>query len=177
MRTLFHVCGLLGVIVLCGCNGLSSRDTSSATDTNRQVFEVKGTVKELKPNGKTAAIAHEEIPNYMEAMTMDFDVKNQRELEGLKAGDYIAFRMVVTRDDGWIENVRKLPPPTPTNASQVITINNTNETNAVTFRRSPIVEPLSGPPNANAIVDQKITSFKLVLGTKAFASIGVADPN
>jgi protein SCO1/2 len=142
-KTLFHVCGLLAVIVLCGCNGLSSRDTSSATDTNRQVFEVKGTVKELKPNGKTAAIAHEEIPNYMEAMTMDFDVKDKRELEGLKAGDYIAFRMVVTKEDGWIENVRKLPPAAPTNASQVITINNTNETNAVTFRRSPIVEPLN----------------------------------
>src|ERR1044071_8839867 len=41
---------------------------------------------------------------------------------------------------------------------------------------SPIVDPLSGPPNANAIVDQKITSFRLVLGTNAFDGIGVADP-
>src|SRR5262249_24790168 len=41
---------------------------------------------------------------------------------------------------------------------------------------SPIVDPLSGPPNANAIVDQKTTSFRLVLGTNAVALIGVADP-
>src|SRR5262245_50407391 len=41
---------------------------------------------------------------------------------------------------------------------------------------SPIVDPLSTPPKANAIVDQKITSFKLVLGTNAGADIGVADP-
>src|SRR5262245_59749301 len=41
---------------------------------------------------------------------------------------------------------------------------------------SPIVDPLSTPPNANAIVDQKITSFRLVLGTMERASIGVADP-
>ena len=142
-RILFAVCGLLAAMVLCGCNDLSSSKDSSAIDTNRQVFEVKGVVKELKPNGKTAAIAHEEIPDYMGAMTMDFDVKNKRELEGLKPGDSIVFRMIVTKDDGWIENVRKLPPAAPTNASQVITINNTNETNAVTFRRSPIVEPLN----------------------------------
>src|ERR1043166_3596631 len=42
---------------------------------------------------------------------------------------------------------------------------------------SPIVDPLSTPPNAKAIVDQKMTSFKLVLGTNAWAPIGGADPN
>jgi protein SCO1 len=142
-KALLVVSGAALALLWSGCNDLPSSKDSSVIDTNRQVFEVKGVVKELKPNGKTAAIAHEEIPNYMDAMTMDFDVKNKRELEGLKPGDSIAFRMVVTKDDGWIENVRKLPPAAPTNASQVITINNTNETNAVTFRRSPIVEPLN----------------------------------
>src|SRR5262245_4349535 len=42
---------------------------------------------------------------------------------------------------------------------------------------SPIVDALSTPPNANAIVDQKMTSFSPVLGTSACASSGVADPN
>src|SRR5438094_2687542 len=41
---------------------------------------------------------------------------------------------------------------------------------------SPIVDALSTPPNANAIVDQKITSLSVVLGTSASAVIGVADP-
>src|SRR5688572_12867185 len=142
-KILFAVFGAGLALMLPGCNQRDFKRSVSVLDTNRQVFEVKGVVKELKPNGKTAAIAHEEIPNYMDAMTMDFDVKNKRELEGIKPGDSIVFRMVVTKDDGWIENIRKLPPAAPTNASQVITINNTNETNAVTFRRSPIVEPLN----------------------------------
>jgi protein SCO1/2 len=109
------------------------------------VFQVKGVVKELKPNGKTAVIAHETIPNYMDAMTMDFDVKEKSELAGLNPGDAISFQMVVTKDDGWIENVRKLPPATPTNASQVITLSSTNDTNVgpLKFRKSPIVEPLA----------------------------------
>src|SRR5262249_20508655 len=42
---------------------------------------------------------------------------------------------------------------------------------------SPIVDPLSTPPNAKAIVDQKMTSFRLVLGANASGGIGVADPN
>src|ERR1700730_9372448 len=42
---------------------------------------------------------------------------------------------------------------------------------------SPIVDPLSTPPKANAMVDQKMTSFRLVLGTNVCAPSGVADPN
>src|SRR5579872_1607595 len=41
---------------------------------------------------------------------------------------------------------------------------------------SPIAEPLSRPPNANAMVDQKITSLSDVAGTKERALRDVADP-
>src|SRR6185436_2685054 len=132
-------------LFVCGCQQKPSASTSAAADTNRQVFQVKGVVKELKPNGKTAVIAHETISNYMDAMTMDFDVKDKRELVGLNPGDAISFRMVVTKEDGWIEDIRKLPPATPADASQVITLNSTNATNVgpLKFRKSPIVEPLA----------------------------------
>src|SRR5262245_4297735 len=41
---------------------------------------------------------------------------------------------------------------------------------------SPIVDPLSTPPKAKAIVDQKITSLRLVLGVTVSTVIGVAAP-
>jgi protein SCO1 len=138
-----------------GCKPKASAPAASTTDTNRQTFEVKGELKELKPNGKTAVIKHEEIPDYMPAMTMDLDVKDPRELSGLKPGDLIAFHMVVTSDDGWIENVRKLASVAPTNASQTISVNSTNGTNALTFRRSPIVDPLEV---GDAMPDYKFTN-------------------
>ena len=140
---LLKVLALTGAALLCGCENNSSRPTATVTDTNRQVFQVKGLLKELKQNGKTVVIAHEEIPNYMVAMTMDFDVKEKGELNGLKPGDAVAFQMVVTKDDGWIENLRKVPGAAPADAGKTISINGTNDTNAVTFRRSPIVDPLS----------------------------------
>ena len=140
---LLKVLSLTSALLLVGCADKSTGPAATATDTNRQVFQVKGLLKELKQNGKTVVIAHEEIPDYMVAMTMDFDVKDKNELKGLQPNDYLAFQMVVTKDDGWIENLRKVPAPAPADAGKGITIKGTNDTNAVTFRRSPIVEPLS----------------------------------
>src|SRR5690349_3958213 len=42
---------------------------------------------------------------------------------------------------------------------------------------APIIDALSTPPNANAIVDQKITSFNPVAGIKSCGRMGVAVPN
>ena len=148
---------MLTAFALGGCKQREQPPTAAAAETNRQVFEVKGEIKEIKPNGRTAVIKHEEIPDFMPAMTMDLDVKDARELSGLKAGDQISFRMVVTSDDGWIENVRRLASTAPTNAGQTISINSTNGTNAgpLSFRRSPIVEPLNV---GDAIPDYKFTN-------------------
>lgn len=141
---LLKTLSLAGALVLAGCADQSTGPAATATDTNRQVFQVKGLLKELKPNGKTVVIAHEEIPDYMVAMTMDFDVKDKNELKGLQPNDFLAFQMVVTKDDGWIENLRKIPAPAPADAGKGITLGSANGTNEpLTFRRSPIVEPLS----------------------------------
>jgi protein SCO1/2 len=149
---------LLAAFALSGCKQEQQPPRPAmVADTNRQVFEVKGELKEIKPNGRTAVIKHEEIPDYMPAMTMDLDVKDTRELSGLKAGDLISFRMVVTSDDGWIENVRKLAAATPQDPGKSISIDSTNGTNAgpLTFRRSPMVEPLNV---GDAMPDYKFTN-------------------
>jgi protein SCO1/2 len=56
----------------------------------------------------------------MDAMTMPFETKNTNELRGLKPGDSISFRLIVTDDDGWIDQVKKLnvaPSETPSRAT------------------------------------------------------------
>lgn len=88
---------------------------TSACQPSGQRFEVKGTVEETLPERNQVRIAHERIPGYMEAMTMIFEVKDTNELAGIEARDIVSFRMVVTADDGWIENVKKIgqaPPRT-----------------------------------------------------------------
>ena len=100
-----------------------------------QAFEVKGVVQEVTPGSKQVRIAHETIPGYMEAMTMSFDVRDPRELAGLQPGDSVAFRMLVTKDEGWIERVRKLGKAT--NAVPVMAAV------SETFRRVREVDPLN----------------------------------
>jgi protein SCO1/2 len=119
-RTLLVV--TLGLLLLLdvSCSREAEQKTSaqakpSTTSTNPTVYQVKGVVVELEPEEKTVRIKHEEIPGYMRAMTMSFDVRDTNELAGLEAGDHVAFRMLVTDTDGWIDQLRKLPRPTTNN--------------------------------------------------------------
>lgn len=118
----FKAVSAMALAVVCVSCGKQSDNfsTEKSGNTNQQIFQVKGIVEEIKPDGKSAVIKHEEIPNYMAAMTMEFETKTTNELQGLKPGDSISFRMIVTDDDGWIDQVKKLNvPPTelPTRAT------------------------------------------------------------
>ena len=75
--------------------------------TNLQTFFVRGVVKELKPDGKTVVVDHEEIPNYMAKMTMPFKVRNTNDLAGLGTNDAIHFRFNVAEFESWIDQVTK----------------------------------------------------------------------
>jgi protein SCO1/2 len=81
---------------------------------NQKTFQVKGFIKELKSDGKTVEIRHEEIPNYMPAMTMSFESKDPKELAELKPGDVVSFRLIVTDTDSWVDQIRKLSAAAPT---------------------------------------------------------------
>src|SRR5438093_3514758 len=106
------------LISTASCKRPDLTDARSASppglSATQQVFQVKGVVKELKPDGKTVEIRHEEVTNYMPAMTMPFEAKNPKELTGLKAGDAVVFRLTVTDTNSWIDQIRKLTPPSPT---------------------------------------------------------------
>jgi protein SCO1/2 len=98
-------CGLLTA------GRMASAETIKLPDqpvTNIQTFRTEGVVKELKGDGQTVVIAHEAIPDYMEAMTMPFKVKEARELAGLQPDDKILFRLRVTDTESWVEGISKI---------------------------------------------------------------------
>ena len=136
---------LAGAAISCRENSQTSapvRVLAIATNqiaTNLQTFFVRGVVEELWPDGKTAMVKHEAIPNYMEAMTMPLEVKEPKELAGLQPGDAIFFRLLVTKDDAWIDRVTKVGKAAPA-----------AEKPQTTFRRVREVEPLQvGDPMPN----------------------------
>jgi protein SCO1/2 len=100
-------------LILCNSCGRAPdtgarRPASASPGTNLQIFQAQGVVKAIKPDGKTVEIRHNEITNYMPAMTMPFEAKDPKELAGLKPGDAVAFRLSVTEKDEWIDQIRKL---------------------------------------------------------------------
>ncbi len=103
------------------------------SQTNLHSYQAFGLIKELEADGKTVRIKHEEIPGYMQAMTMPFEVRDSKELRGLKAGDVVAFRLWVTDTDGWIDQVRKIASTTN---SPVTTVASSSEQSA-----SPVLPP------------------------------------
>jgi protein SCO1/2 len=79
--------------------------------TSRREFQVKGVVLAVNLKGKEVEVRHEEIPGYMEAMTMPFPVKDTNELAGLEPGTRVSFRLIDAGKEGWIDQIRKLATP------------------------------------------------------------------
>src|SRR4051812_7440271 len=136
MRRVISVGALLFAFVFAACN---KQPTASQTggSANRHVYQLRGVVKEVISPTK-ARIQHEAIPGYMEAMTMEFDVKNTNELAKIKVGDQIKADMVVTENDGWLENIVR------TGEGPVGVIGDTNQ--GVNFSTSRNVELSVGDP-------------------------------
>src|SRR5437016_4268342 len=114
-RLLLFTALTVALVTSCRRSPDNSTTQPEKASTNQRTFQVKGVVIELKPKQNTVKIRHEEIPGYMQAMTMEFDVKNTNELGGLEPGNSVSFRMIVSDKEGWIDQIRKLSS-VPTNS-------------------------------------------------------------
>ena len=107
-RVFQNAIALLVFILTIGCNessdGLFSSSSNSAKNI-KQAFEVKGIVRKISENENTVHIEHEEIPNYMGAMTMPFLVRDKNVFEIIRKGDEIKFELNVTDKESWIEQI------------------------------------------------------------------------
>jgi len=76
-------------LVLAACFGLTASLFGAPPATS---YEVTGVLRE-KMSGHRVLIAHEEIPGYMAAMTMAFELAEPAEGSALQAGDRVRFRL------------------------------------------------------------------------------------
>lgn len=90
-----------------------SKPEQKATDL--VTFPLRGEVVAIDSAKHKLMVAHEEIPNYMDAMTMPFNVKNLELLKSVRIGDSIQAILAVSRTESWIETLTvtgKGEPPT-----------------------------------------------------------------
>ena len=94
-KRVLQIALLMLVFVASQCGG--------AQTENEKRYPITGKVIALNKTEKTATINHEEIPGYMQSMTMEFKVKNDSDLDKMKPGDRISGDLVVTDTSSWIE--------------------------------------------------------------------------
>lgn len=96
----FSVSLLIVVLaVLAAC----SRENKPETDL--VTFPLRGEVVGIDTAAAAVTVAHEPIPNYMNAMTMPFKVKNRALLQPLAVGDTIDATLAVSRTESWLETI------------------------------------------------------------------------
>ena len=116
-------------------------------------FEVQGTVRGVDAANKTVRIAHEEISDYMPAMTMPFTVKDITLLQNLAAGDRVQFQLAVTSDDSWIAHIERIPSE-PTTASAATAVASPGELETERVKAGKVVPDFT-------LMDQEGRTFRL----------------
>lgn len=102
----------LGLLVLLCLTG-GCQHTRLSQPEEPTLYPVKGVVREIHADRREVIIKHDEIPGYMAAMTMPFEVRDAQELAGLQPGDQVSFVLSVTKKDGWISNIAKVGASAP----------------------------------------------------------------
>jgi protein SCO1 len=106
---------LFSVFLFTACQNTPEQTVSA--DAKR--YPMKGKVVSVDKSKKKASIAHEEIPGYMEAMTMDFPIKNEDVLNTLTKDAEVQAELVVDNAKGeyWLENISVTVPIEPGNSA------------------------------------------------------------
>jgi protein SCO1/2 len=91
------------VFILLLCLGLLSCKSQPTQQGKR--YALKGTIVSVDKANQSATISHEEIKDFMEAMTMPYKLKDAWPLDVMKPGDQLQATLVVTDDSSWLEDV------------------------------------------------------------------------
>jgi protein SCO1/2 len=120
---------------------------AACSTTPEERYELRGTVISVDVDRQRVELDHEAIPGYMDAMAMEFRVKDPRMMPALAPGRLVTADLVVAGQSSWIENlVVTSPAGTPGLPSRV----------------EGLTEPIPGAPApAFALVDHESSQVTL----------------
>src|SRR4051794_19290417 len=112
--------GLCVLVVACGSppsrESAAPKTQAATSQAQQKEYELKGKVLAIDKDAKKVSVDGQDIPGFMSAMTMSYDVKNERLLDNLAPGDQITARLVGQGGDYWLEQITvasKNPGPQP----------------------------------------------------------------
>ena len=96
---------LLLALALCSCKEKTPKPLSNAPI---EKYKLDGVVVSLDPKAHVAKINGQKIEGWMDAMTMEYPVKDQSEFDKLHAGDHITATVFVQDLNFWIGDIRQV---------------------------------------------------------------------
>ena len=107
MQKLLPVLSILLIFfVLTSC--AKQEEPQETTEVMAKTYDVVGLVVSIDTTKNTVMIAHEEIPDFMSAMTMGFQVKDSTLLKSIQPQDSVQFELTVSGDEMWISDIMKM---------------------------------------------------------------------
>ena len=92
-------------LLLAACNKATVQEESKNEPVKQ--YAMHGEVLRLDPQGKIAAIKAGKIGDWMEAMTMEFPVKDPAEFNQLRAGETINATVFVQGNNYWVAEIHE----------------------------------------------------------------------
>ena len=90
-------------VIAAGCGGSKKAASSEPV----QKYKIHGVIEKLDPKGPSATIKHDKIEGFMDAMTMEFPIKNKDEFAKLRTGQVIDGTVFVQDVDYWVGDIRE----------------------------------------------------------------------
>jgi protein SCO1/2 len=105
---------LLAVSIFSACQ--KSQPSTALASADAKHFSFKGKIISVDKAKKKATIAHDDIPGYMEAMTMEFPIREDWVWEDLTKDAQIQADLVVDKDGFWLEKIGIVAASNPNQA-------------------------------------------------------------
>jgi protein SCO1/2 len=101
----FHLALLM--VALAGC----SQQPASNSAAVEKRYPLRGEIVSLDAKNQVATIKHENIEGWMDAMTMDFPIRDKADFDRLKPGDRIEGTVIVRDIDYTVAEIRIVEAP------------------------------------------------------------------
>ena len=111
-------CVAILVVISVGCGSFKASDPRFELSGKEKRAELKGKVVSVDKPNQTMTIAHEDIKDFMPAMTMDFVVKDEWAFDVAKPGAEIAAMLIVDGPRVWLQDVVIKEPTGPSSGAR-----------------------------------------------------------
>lgn len=124
-----------------------------------QQYPVKGMVVSVNRAASTFTASIEDIPGFMRAMTMPFDVRQRKELDGLAPGAMVEFTLVVDAKTSYAQGVK------------IVRFQNVEQDPFAASRLSILKDMVSGNPTKMLAIGDAVPNFSLTDQRKRSVSL------